>query len=105
MLYFDYLSLSLNNSKLSPYAMKLEGNMRQEKSSSRAWKTQVKRMEFEGPLGVKSSLDEEDKLIQILKKKLKMSTTKNPKTTKLVSLEHENETIHQEALEYKDRAL
>jgi hypothetical protein len=37
MLYFDYLSLSLKNSKLSSYAMKLEGNLRQEKASSRAW--------------------------------------------------------------------
>jgi hypothetical protein len=28
MLYFDYLSLSLKNSKLSSYAMKLEGQLR-----------------------------------------------------------------------------
>jgi hypothetical protein len=37
MLYFDYLSLRLKNSKLSSYAMKLEGHLRQEKSSIRAW--------------------------------------------------------------------
>jgi hypothetical protein len=37
MLYFDYLSLSLKNSKLSSYAMKLEGWLRQEKASNRAW--------------------------------------------------------------------
>jgi hypothetical protein len=81
MLYSDYLSLSLKNSKLSSYAMKLEGKLRQEKASSRAWQTQVKRLESEGPQGVKSSLDEKDKLIQILKKKLKMSATEHPQTT------------------------
>ena len=36
MLYSDYLSLSLKNSKPSSYAMKLEGKLRQEKASSRA---------------------------------------------------------------------
>jgi hypothetical protein len=87
MLYFDYLSLSLKNSKLSSYAMKLEGKLRQEKESSRTWQTQVKMFEFEGPQGVKSSLDENAKLIQSLKKKLKMYATKNPQTLELVDLE------------------
>jgi hypothetical protein len=105
MLYSDYLSLSLKNSKMPSYAMKLEGQLRQEKTYSKAWNTQVKRLEFEGPQGVKSSLDEKDKLIQSLKKKLKMSTTKHPQTTKLVALEHENETLRQEALDYKAREL
>jgi hypothetical protein len=44
-------------------------------------------LEAEAPQGLKSSLDEKDKLIQSLKKKLKMSGTEHPKTTKLVSLE------------------
>jgi polyhydroxyalkanoate synthesis regulator phasin len=42
MLYYDYLSLSMKNSKISSYAMKLEGQLRQEKASSRAWQTQFK---------------------------------------------------------------
>ena len=62
-------------------------------------------MEYEGPQGVKSSLDEKDKLIQSLKNKLDMSTTELPQTTKLVALEQENETLCQEALDYKARAL
>jgi hypothetical protein len=37
MLYYDYLSLSLENSKISSYAMKLEGQLREEKASSRSW--------------------------------------------------------------------
>jgi hypothetical protein len=49
MLYSDYLGLSLKNSKLLTYVINLEGKLRQEKTSSRAWKTQVKRIESEGP--------------------------------------------------------
>jgi HPt (histidine-containing phosphotransfer) domain-containing protein len=105
MLYSDYLSLILKNSKMSYYAMKLEGQLRQEKASSRGWQTQVKILEFEGPQWVASSLDEKDKLIQILKKKLKMSSIEHPQTLELVSLEQENETLHQEELDYKARAL
>ena len=85
--------------------MKLEGQLRQEKASSRAWQTQVKSLESEGPQGLKSSLDEKDKLIQSLKKKLKMPATEHPQTTELVPLEHEKETLRQEALDYKARAL
>jgi hypothetical protein len=69
MLYSDYLGLSLKNLKLSTYAIKLEGQLRKEKESIRSWKTHVKRLEYEGPRGVKSSLDEKDKLIQSLKNK------------------------------------
>jgi len=61
--------------------------LRQEKEYNGAWKTQVKRLEYEGPQGVIASLDEKDKLIQSMKKKLKMSSTKHPQTTELVSLE------------------
>jgi hypothetical protein len=86
MLYSDYLILSLKNSKLSSYEMKLEGHLRREKASRRAWQNQVKRMESEGPQGLKSLLDEKDKLIQSMKKKLKMFSTENPQTTELVSL-------------------
>jgi vacuolar-type H+-ATPase subunit I/STV1 len=81
MLYSYYLGLSLKNSKLSTYAIKLEGQLRQEKTSNRVWKTHVKRMESKGPQGVKSSLEEKDKLIQSLKKKLKMSSIEHPQTT------------------------
>jgi hypothetical protein len=54
---------------------------------------------------VKSSLNEKDKLIQILKKKLKMSSTEHPQTTELVSLEQEKEAFRQEALDYKAKTL
>jgi FtsZ-binding cell division protein ZapB len=50
-------------------------------------------------------LDEKDKLIQSLKKKLKMSTIEDPQIAELVALEQEKETLHQEALDYKARVL
>ena len=62
-------------------------------------------MEFEGPHGVKASLDEKEKMIQSLKKKLKMSATEHPQTAELAALEQEKETFKQEALNYKDKVL
>jgi hypothetical protein len=66
---------------------------------------QVKRLEFEGPQGVKASQDEKDKMIQSLKKILKMSPTYHPQTVELTSLEKEKETFRQEALDYKAKVL
>jgi hypothetical protein len=57
MLYSDDLGLGLKNSEMSTYAIKLDGHLRKEKASSRACKTQVKRLEYEGPQEVKSSLE------------------------------------------------
>jgi hypothetical protein len=54
---------------------------------------------------VKSLLDEKDKIIHSLKKKLKMPTTKHPQTTELVALEQEKETFQKEALDYKANIL
>jgi hypothetical protein len=105
MLYSGYLGLSLKNSRMKNHALKLEGQLRQEKASNRSWQTQVKRLESEGPQGVKNSLEEKDKLIQSLKKKIKMSATEHPQTTELVSLEQEKEAFRQEALNYKAKVL
>jgi hypothetical protein len=93
MLYSDYLGLSLKVPRLKTHALKLEGQLRQEKASIRAWKTQFKRLESEGPQGVKYSLEEKDKMIQSMKKRLKMFATENPQTTDLASLEQEKETF------------
>jgi FtsZ-binding cell division protein ZapB len=62
-------------------------------------------LESKGPQGVKGSLDEKDKIIQGLKKKLKMSPIEHPQTTELVDLEQEKETFKQEALNYKSKVL
>jgi hypothetical protein len=78
MLYSDYLSLSMKVSRLTTHALKLDGQLKQEKTSNKAGKTQVKRFESEGPQRVKDSLDEKDKMIQRLKTKLKMSSIEHP---------------------------
>jgi hypothetical protein len=55
-------------------------------------------LEFEGRQGIKASLDEKDKIIQGLNKKLKMYPTEHPLETELATLEQEKETFRQEAL-------
>jgi FtsZ-binding cell division protein ZapB len=105
MLYVDYLNLALKVARLTTHVLKLDGQLKQEKVSSKAWMMQVKRLESEGPQGVKASLDEKDKMIQSLKKRLKMSPTDHPQTTELTALEQEKETFRQEALDYKAKVL
>jgi hypothetical protein len=105
MLYSDYLILSLRVSRLTTHTLKLEGQLRKEKTSNKACQTQVKRLESKGPQGVKSSSDEKDNIIQSMKKRLKMSSTENPQTTELTGLEQEKETFQQEALNYKAKVL
>jgi len=105
MLYSNYLSLDLKVAILTTYASKLDGQLKQEKVSSKAWMTQVKKLESEGPQGLKSSLDEKYKMIQTLKKRLKMSPTHHLQTAELTALEHEKEIFKQEALDCKDKLL
>jgi FtsZ-binding cell division protein ZapB len=62
-------------------------------------------LESEGPQGVKASLDEKEKMIQSLKKKLRMSSTEHPQKTELASLEKDKETFRQEEVNYKDKVL
>jgi len=81
MLYIDYLSLALKVARLTTHALKLDGQLKQENVSNKAWMTQVKRLESEGPQGLKASLDDKDKMIQILKKRLNMSPIDHPQTT------------------------
>jgi hypothetical protein len=90
---------------LTIHALKLEGWLRQEKASNRAWQTQFKRLESKGPQGVKSSFEEKDKIIQSMKKRLNISSTYHPKIVELVALEQEKEIFRQEALNYKANVL
>jgi hypothetical protein len=105
MLYLDYLILSLRVSILTTRALKLDGQLKQEKASSKAWQTQVKILESESPHKVKAYLDEKEKMIQSLKKKMKMSAIEHPQTVELANLEQENETFIEEALNYKAKVL
>jgi hypothetical protein len=93
MLYTDYLNLALKVAWLTTDVLKLDGQLKQEKVSNKAWMMQVKILDSECPQGVKASLDEKDKMIQSLKKRLNMSPTDHPQTTKLSSLEKEKEIL------------
>jgi hypothetical protein len=97
MLYVDYLILALKVARLTTHVLKLDGQLKQEKMSNKAWMMQVKRLESEGPRGMKASLDEKDKMIQILKKILKMSPTDHPQTTELTALEQGKKTFRHKA--------
>jgi len=63
--------------------------LRQDKASSRAWQNQVKILESEGPQGVKASLEEKEKMIKRMKKRINMSSIEHPQTVELVYLEQE----------------
>jgi hypothetical protein len=105
MLYSDYLMLSLKVSRLKTLALKIDGKLKQEKASNKAWQTQFKRLEFEGPQGVQASLDEKDKIIQGLKKKLNISPIEHPQAIEMDTLEKDKETFRQEALNCKAKVL
>jgi FtsZ-binding cell division protein ZapB len=62
-------------------------------------------LESKGPQGVKASLDEKYKMIQSLKKRLKISPTEHPQIAELAALKQEKETFRQEALSYKAKVL
>jgi hypothetical protein len=54
---------------------------------------------------VKASLEEKDKMIQSMKKRIKMSAIEHPQTSELATLDQEKETFQQEALNYKAKVL
>jgi hypothetical protein len=105
LLYSDYLNLNLKNEKLTSLAAKLEGQLRQEKEASKAWQIQIKKLEVDGPKEMKALLDEKDKVILSLKKKLKMPATEHPQTAELVALEQEKEAFKKQSLDFQAKFL
>ena len=95
VLYFDLLQSTLNTKKLQTRVEKLEEQLKKEKAMSKAWKTQVKKLEEDLlekgiQLGtknpIKKLLEEKDKTIQSLKKKLKIPITDHHQTEELLVL-------------------
>ena len=58
-----------------------------------------------GPRTVGNEVDEKYKMIQSLKKRLKMSPTDHPQIAELTAVEQEKETFRQEELDYKAKLL
>ena len=80
ILYFDLLKSYLSKTKLEEKVAKVEEKIKREKVASKGWKTQVKKLEADlmnlgsVPIDKKSNkkpIEEKDKLIESLHKKLK----------------------------------
>ena len=93
ILYSDLLKSYLSKTKLEEKVIKLEEHVRREKVASNGWKTQVKKLEVDlvnlgsVPTEKKSNkklIEEKDKLIESLQKKLKGVASDHPQTEKIM---------------------
>ena len=89
ILYSNLLKSNLSKTKMEEKVIKLEEQVRREKIASKGWKTQVKKLEADlvnlgsVPTEKKSNkklIEENDKLIEILQKKLKGVASDHPQT-------------------------
>jgi hypothetical protein len=89
ILYSDLLKSYLSKIKLEEKVSKMEEQIRREKATSKGWKTQAKKLEGDligagstttDKKANKKLLDEKDKLIESLQKKLKGTPTEHPQT-------------------------
>ena len=93
ILYFDLLRSYLSKNKLQGKVIKLEEQIKREKVASKGWKTKVKKLEADlvnlnsTPNEKKSNkklIEEKDKLIESLQKKLKGSISDHPQTEEIM---------------------
>ena len=112
--YFDLLKSYLNKIKLEAKVVKLEEQIKGEKAASKGWKVQVKKLETDlvnlgsKPNQKKSNkkfIDEKDKLIQSLQKKLKSFVTDHPQTEEIMVVQSKNEELKKEVMELKAKLL
>ena len=110
IIYNDLLQSTLNISRLETRVSKLLGQLEQEKAENKAWQVQVKRLESdimvvgEEPSKIqpiKKLPDEKGNTIQVLRKQLKIATTKHIQNTKLTTLQQEKDSLQQEIINYK----
>ena len=114
ILYSDLLKSYLNKNKLEAKVIKLEEQIKREKVACKGWKTQVKKVETDlvnlgsKPNEKKSNkklIEEKDKLIETLQKKLKNSTTDHPQTKEIMVIQARNDELKKENLELKAKLL
>ena len=96
ILYSDLLKSYLSKIKLEEKVNKLEEHAKRERVASKGWKTQAKKLESNlvnsssTPTEKKSNkkfIDEKDKLIESLQKKLKGTPTEHPQTKEIVAIQ------------------
>ena len=108
----EILYLDLLKSYLSK--IKLEEQIKREKVASKGWKTQAKKLEDDlinsGSTTTdkktnKKLLDENDKLIESLQKKLKGTPAEHPQTEEIIVIQAEKDRLSNEVLELKAKLL
>ena len=110
VLYSYLLKSYLSKIKLEEKVSKLEEQVKRERAASKGWKTQEKKLETDlvnsssTPTEKKSNkklIDEKDKLIESLQKKLKGTPTEHPQTEEIVAIQAEKDQLSNEVLELK----
>ena len=100
VLYSDLLSSYLSKIKLEEKVIKLEEQIKRERVASKGWKTQAKKLEVDlvnlssVPAEKKTNkklIEEKDKLIESLQKKLKGIPSNHPQTEEIIVIQAEKE--------------
>ena len=110
VLYLDLLRSYLSKIKMEEKVINLEEQIKRERAASKGWKTQAKKLEDDLvnlsslPAEKKTNkklIDEKDKLIQSLQKKLKGTLADHPQTEEIIAIQAEKEQLSNEVLELK----
>ena len=113
ILYFDLLKYYLNKNKMEEKVVKIEEHIKREKAA-KGWKVQLKKLEIDlVNLGSKHNekksnkklIDENDKLMENLQKKLKGYVTDHPQTKEIMVIQTKNEALKKEIMELKAKLL
>ena len=113
-MYSDLLNSYLSKIKLEEKVIKLEEQVKRERAASKGWKTQAKKLEVDlvnlssVPTEKKSNkklIEEKDKLIESLQKKLKGVPSDHRETDEIVVIQAEKEELNKEVLELKAKVL
>ena len=114
ILYSDLLKSYLSKIKLEERVSKMEEQIRREKAASKGWKTQAKKLEGDlisagstttDKKANKKLLDEKDKIIESLQKKLKGTPAEHPQTEEIIVIQAEKDRMSNEVLELKAKLL
>ena len=114
VLYYDLLKYYLNKTKLENTVAKLEEQVKREKDASKGQKVHVKKLENDlisqgskdkERRASKKLLDDKDRQIESLQKKLKMPVTNHPQIDEIMAYQQKNDDLKNEVLDLKSKLL
>ena len=114
VLYSYLLKSYLNKTNLESKLTNLEEQVRREKVASKGWKFQVKKLEAnlvaqgskdKESKATKKLLDEKDKQIENMQKKLKIYVTEHPQIDDIMAYKKKNDDLKEELLDLKSKLL